>query len=114
MAAYVVTAGYVTVETAVPGGRASIDIPRGAILPDDVPAETVARALTLGDVAPVDEPEPEQDVMPDGPIPAVLAWVGDDLDRAQAALDVEEAKGDAARKGIVEPLTTLIVEGGGQ
>jgi hypothetical protein len=46
--AYVVTAGYVTVETAVPGGRAQIDLPVGAVLPDDVPAERVQTLLGLG------------------------------------------------------------------
>ena len=56
---YVVTAGYVTVETAVPGGRASIDIPRGAMLPDDVPDEQVRVALRLGLIAPLSEPSPE-------------------------------------------------------
>lgn len=121
MGRYVVTAGYVTMETAVPGGRAAIDIPRGTILPDDVPAETVARALERGDIErlpvfapPPVEPEPDSDEMPDGPIPAVLAWVGDDRDRAQHALDVEAAKGDAARKGIIDPLTVLLADGGEQ
>lgn len=47
---YTVVAGYVTVETAVPGGRAQIDIPRGASLPDDVPEEQVAILLRLGDI----------------------------------------------------------------
>lgn len=57
---YVVTAGYVTVETAVPGGRARIDIPAGRPLPDDVPAEDVDRLLGLGHIAelPGDDPEP--------------------------------------------------------
>jgi len=48
MPTYRVVAGYVTVETAVPGGRAEIDIPRGALLPADVPAEQRERLLRLG------------------------------------------------------------------
>lgn len=55
---YVVTAGYVTVETVVPGGRARIDTPRGAALPGDVPQEDVDRLLALGHIKPVDEPKP--------------------------------------------------------
>ena len=46
--------------------------------------------------------------MPDGPIPAVLAWVGDDLERAQQALDAEQAKGESGRKGVIDPLTDLL------
>lgn len=53
MAAYVVVAGYVTVETAVPGGRASVDIPRGVVLPGDVPAEQVTAELRAGRITPL-------------------------------------------------------------
>jgi len=48
--AHIVTAGYVTVETAVPGGRARIDVPRGAELPGDVPAEEVESLVRLGHI----------------------------------------------------------------
>jgi hypothetical protein len=47
---YIVTAGYVTVETAVAGGRARIDVPRGAELPSDVPAEEVESLARLGHI----------------------------------------------------------------
>ncbi len=57
---YIVTAGYVTVETAVPGGRARVDISRGARLPDDVPQEDVDRCLTLGQVEAVSQAEPDE------------------------------------------------------
>lgn len=50
MDGFVVTAGYVTVETAVPGGRANVDIPRGALLPDDVPDEQRETLLRRGEV----------------------------------------------------------------
>ncbi|MEO3922704.1 hypothetical protein ABGB07_02295 [Micromonosporaceae bacterium B7E4] len=69
MAGYVVTAGYVTVETAVPGGRAAVDIPRGAELPDDVPDEQRAALLTQGHIEPARaEPEPIP-APPTGPPP---------------------------------------------
>lgn len=58
---YVVTAGYVTVETSVGAGRAYVDIPRGAPVPGDVPAEQVEMLLRLGHVAPAAEPEPASD-----------------------------------------------------
>lgn len=50
MDTYRVTAGYVTVETAVEGGRAQVDIPRGALLPEDVPQERVTALLGLGHI----------------------------------------------------------------
>jgi len=69
MASYRVTAGYVTVETAVPGGRAQIDIPRGADLPGDVPAEQVDHLLRTGAIEAV-EPAPEPVAAPPvGPPP---------------------------------------------
>jgi hypothetical protein len=62
-----VVAGFVSAETTVEGGsRAVIDIPRGAVLPGDVPAEQVERFLTLGHIEPHEpvedggEPEPEE------------------------------------------------------
>lgn len=114
---YIVTAGYVPAETAVPGGRATVDIPRGALLPEDVPAETVEALLGLGHIEavaekPAPEPATDPDPMPDGPIPVLLAWVGEDLDRAQLAFDAEQAKGDGARKGVVDPLTELLTRPG--
>jgi hypothetical protein len=114
---YVVTAGYVSAETAVPGGRATVDIRRGALLPEDVPVETVEALLGLGHIEavtekPAPEPAADPDPMPDGPIPTLLAWVGDDLDRAQLAFDAEQAKGDGARKGVVDPLTELLTRPG--
>ena len=63
---FVVTAGYVTVETAVPGGRAQVDIARGAVLPDDVPAERVEALARLGHIS-EEQPEPAP---PDPEVPA--------------------------------------------
>jgi hypothetical protein len=62
MTAYVITAGYVTVTTAVDGGRARVDITRGAALPDDVPAAEVSALLAYGHIEPVVEAEPEPSV----------------------------------------------------
>lgn len=56
---YRVSAGYVTVETAVPGGRAQIDIPRGASLPDDVPAEQVETLLAQGRIEAMAKVQPD-------------------------------------------------------
>ena len=69
MASYRVTAGSVTVETAVPGGRAQVDIPRGADLPGDVPAEQFEQLLRTGAIEAM-EPETEAvNAPPVGPPP---------------------------------------------
>jgi hypothetical protein len=74
MGGYVVTAGYVTVETAVPGGRAEVDVPRGAALPDDVPAEQRDLLLRRHAIAPalagpVSAPPAVDDAPPPGSPP---------------------------------------------
>ncbi|SBT63931.1 hypothetical protein GA0070622_0899 [Micromonospora sediminicola] len=48
---YVVTAGYVTVETQVGAGRALVDVPHGAPLPDDVSDEQRQRLLDAGAIS---------------------------------------------------------------
>lgn len=108
-----VTAPYVTAQTAVDGGRAEVDIPRGAVLPDDVPDEQRERFLRLGQVEPV-EPvdelvdDADDEEVPVGTIDEVLAWVGDSPDRAGRALDAEQAKVDGARSTLVARLNAIL------
>lgn len=113
------TAGYVTVETNVAeGSRARIDIPRGAELPADVTDADVQALLHRGHITLVDE-QPDKpatepaapDAVPDGTIPAVIDWVAGDKDRAQRALDAEQAKGEAARTTLVNQLQQLLAAG---
>lgn len=111
---YQVTVGYVTVTTHVGAGRARIDVPYGTTLPDDVPAEDIDRLLRLGHIKAAESaehdpaPDPNADGgVPAGPIAVVLQWVGDDTDRARAALDAEQAKGDQGRKSLIEALAKL-------
>lgn len=47
------------------------------------------------------------DGVPDGTANQILDWVGEDKERAAAALAAEEAKGDAARSTLVAKLTKL-------
>lgn len=108
---HVVTAGYVTVITAVEGGRAYVDIPRGAALPADVPQEDVARLLALGHIEEPDSSVESDGVsVPEGSAKQVMEWVGTDPERAAMALDVEQAKGDNARSTLVAGLQKLIQE----
>lgn len=114
---WVVTAGYVTVETAVSGGRAQVDIPRGAPLPDDVPAEQRARLLELGQVAEVtvEHVEPAEPAPPvaepgpaDGTIAEVMERVGGDREKALAAWHAEDAKGEKARSTLMRDLAAIV------
>lgn len=108
MARYVVTAGYVTVETELPGGgRAHVDIPRGQILPADVPQEQVEHELRLHTIEAVavavatatvvadsgdDVPPPDPNALPSGlSVSATQTWVGTDKARAELALAAEIA-----------------------
>lgn len=107
---YRVLAGYVTVEMGIPGGRARQDVRAGHILPGDVPDVEVRALLEKGDIEPVQadpEPEPDPDEVP-RTVAEVIAWVGDDKDRAQRALDLEQDKGDRARSSLVDALTDLL------
>lgn len=55
-----VVTGRVAAETNVGPGRATVDFHRGAVLPDDVPAEQIASFLARGLLESVDgSPEPE-------------------------------------------------------
>ena len=67
--AYRVLAGMVSAETKVQGeSRAVVDFLRGAVLPDDVPAEQVESFLARGLVEGVDaypEPESEPELEPE-------------------------------------------------
>lgn len=88
---YRVTAGYVSAETQVTeqGGRAVVDVPRGAELPGDVPEEQVQRFLALGQIGPLErseEVEPDED--PEDPESDGL----DDLDK-DALVEIAEREG---------------------
>ena len=45
--------------------------------------------------------------VPDGTVDELLAWVGDDVHRASAALDVEQDRAEP-RTGVVEPLQAML------
>lgn len=46
--------------------------------------------------------------VPDGNVDEILAWVGNDAERARAALVVEPERHDPPRKTLVEPLEDLL------
>lgn len=55
-------------------------------------------------IAPDDDPED----VPAGTVPEILSWVGDDVERAKKALDVETSGDGKPRKGLVSQLKDLI------
>lgn len=87
---------------------------RAAEVESEVEPETEDEAENLED-APAQEPEPQDELEDgvddgypeDGTIPDVKAWVGDDLDRAEAALAAEMEK-DPPRVTLVEYLENLL------
>lgn len=60
----------------------------------------------MPDDDPVSDPA-DSEAVPDGPAKDVLAWVGDDSDRAVAALEVEEAR-DQPRTTLVAALEKVV------
>jgi len=134
---YRVTAGKVTVETAVGPGRALIDIFQGNILPADVPQEQIDTELRLGtieevmaeksapsttdsdgstdDGANVPPPSTEELVPPELPqgmsVPTTLEWVNavpeEVHDRAEVALNAETGAGGKNRSTLIEQLQEI-------
>ena len=119
-----VTAGHVTVETAVPCGRALIDIARGELVPLDVLQEQIDHELNLGQIEPVevDESEPSNEDDDEGDeqsseslvvpekmsVPTTLEWVGVDLAKAKAALAAETAQTGQDRKTLIARLEEIV------
>lgn len=71
---------------------------------DDHPANNHLRRYRF----PVSEPEgdPDEIQVPDGTVDDVMAWVGNDVERALAALEHEKAKA-SPRKSLIEKLEKL-------
>lgn len=55
-------------------------------------------------------PDANPEDVPSGTVPEIMTWVGDDLVRAQKALDVE-LKEDRPRKGLVNSLSEMLNDG---
>lgn len=80
--------------------------------------EAVKMVRSKRDVYDVDSPKVEAstpivaenadpEAVPAGTVKEILTWVGEDLERAQKALDVE-TENDKPRKGLVDALVELI------
>lgn len=78
-------------------------------LPSGIQARVDAKQLHIVDPPEKSEPEAPADpeAVPTGKIPAIMAWVGDDKERAQKALDAENAT-DKPRSTLVAELTELL------
>ena len=92
----------------MPGRRGGADgpkAPKPAPQPESKPAPAPAPAESNegGDSPAVEAPEQ----VPDAATPAVLAWVGDDKNRAQQALDKEQ-QSENPRKGLTNELNEII------
>lgn len=58
--------------------------------------------------APIIAPDADPEEVPTGTVPEILSWVGEDVERAKKALDVETSGDSKPRKGLVSQLTELI------
>lgn len=67
--------------------------------------EAVATENETEPVQATSAPAPSEDSVPEGPAAEVLEWVGDDKDRAKAALEAEEA--GQQRVGLTKKLKEL-------
>lgn len=89
-----------------------LTVAAGTVLDGDV----AQYLLTTGaPVEQLDAPEPSSDpeelgdeLNIDGKIEDILAWVGEDADRALEAHDAEEAKGDKARSTLLAKLAEIV------
>jgi hypothetical protein len=73
------------------------------------PAETPAEAASPEELAPEGDEVQADDEVPEGTTAEILAWVGDDQDRAQRALDKENAD-DKPRTGLTGELEKKLDE----
>lgn len=114
MKVHVVTGPVVVLPDATTGKSAYYY--QGAVLPDGLDKDRVADVVGLGLVEQaevVDHPAPESSAgepsepgaVPDGTIDEVLAWVGDNPERARRALEAEQAAGK--RKTLVDQLSKI-------
>jgi len=102
---YRVTAPYVTVKTdAGTDGVAVRGYYTEAVFEAD--EEAVKHLLRKGMVEKFKEPKPEPAKEPS--VKDILTEVGEDIEAARAALEAEQAKGDKARKSLVEGLEAII------
>lgn len=82
----------------------------GVLSTDDATVIARLRAATDPDLVEIGvdaEAPADANAVPDGAVSAVLAWVGDDKDKAAKALEAEQAKGERARSTIVATLEKL-------
>jgi hypothetical protein len=101
-----VTAPYVTVKVAVDGGVAVRGFYTDSVI--EASPEAVGHLLRKRMVEEI-KPEPDAPKEPKEPtVKEILEAVGDDAEKAAEALAAEQAKGDAARKSLVEGLETVI------
>lgn len=56
---------------------------------------------------PLPQESSDPNAVPQGTVPEVMTWVGDDKERAQKALDAEQAN-ERPRKGLVSSLEELL------
>lgn len=88
-----------------------INILKGDPVPDSIDVEDRKRLVREGFLDEVKATEPtdgDDSIGKSDKVADILAEVGDDKDKAKAALETEQAKGDAARPTLVEKLQAIL------
>jgi len=108
---YRVVAPYVTLKVKDTNGKdVIVGYYDGAVVTDDqVDAESLKHHLDSGMVEKVEDAPAEAPAEPKEPTAKeILDEVGDDRDKAAAALEAEQAKGDKARSTLVAKLEAIV------
>lgn len=101
-----------TVVRLADGSRANVH--RGGVVPSTADPKDVARLVEEGYLAkatPEPAPEPDESAGKPATIDEVMTEVGDDPEKARAALEVEQARGEAARSTLIGKLEAVIAAG---
>ena len=100
-----------TVVRLADGSRANVH--RGGVVPSTADLKDVARLVEEGYLAKA-TPAPDESAGKPATIDEVMTEVGDDPEKARAALEVEQARGDAARSTLIGKLEAVIAADGNE
>ena len=102
-----------TVVRLADGSRANVH--RGGVVPSTADPKDVARLVEEGYLAKATPaPAPDESAGKPATIDEVMTEVGDDPEKARAALEVEQARGDAARSTLIGKLEAVIAADGNE
>lgn len=106
MAKRIIGAEALTVVRLQGGSRTNVH--KGQPVPASADPDDVKRLLKEKYLAEVDDTDAAEPESKEPTVKEILAEVGDDKEKAAAALEAEQAKGDKARSSLVEKLQAVV------